>query len=160
MNANEPGGLEGIGTLVVVVLKARNLPNKRQFGKQDPYCSVGFNGGTQRIRAIKRGGQHPEWDEELRFTLYEDDSAMPDGGEDMTGRAPLPPGASRAIRGGNTISVACFDAGQSEPVLIGETIVDLTEVLTKGESDEWFTLTHEDKYCGEVYLELTFWRHR
>jgi hypothetical protein len=22
---------------------------------------------------------------------------------------------------------------------------------------EWFTLMHKDKYCGEVYLELTFW---
>ena len=22
---------------------------------------------------------------------------------------------------------------------------------------EWFTIMHKDKYCGEVYLELTFW---
>jgi hypothetical protein len=22
---------------------------------------------------------------------------------------------------------------------------------------EWFTLHNKDKYCGEVYLELTFW---
>lgn len=22
---------------------------------------------------------------------------------------------------------------------------------------EWFTLMNKDKYCGEVYLELTFW---
>jgi hypothetical protein len=22
---------------------------------------------------------------------------------------------------------------------------------------EWFTLNHRDRYCGEVYLELTFW---
>ncbi|KAI0049555.1 hypothetical protein FA95DRAFT_833939 [Auriscalpium vulgare] len=158
MNTNEPGG---IGTLVAVVLKARNLPNKRHIGKQDPYCSVGFNGETQRTRAIKRGGQHPEWDEELRFTLYEEDSVMRNGGDDGT-PPPLPPKESRApkkIKGGKTMSVACFADDQREPELIGETTVDLTEVLTKGETDEWFTLTHKDKYCGEVYLELTFWSH-
>ena len=22
---------------------------------------------------------------------------------------------------------------------------------------EWFTIMHKEKYCGEVYLELTFW---
>lgn len=22
---------------------------------------------------------------------------------------------------------------------------------------EWFTLMYKEKYCGEVYLELTFW---
>ncbi len=22
---------------------------------------------------------------------------------------------------------------------------------------EWFTILHKEKYCGEVYLELTFW---
>lgn len=26
----------------------------------------------QKTKAIKRGGQHPEWDEELRFTILED----------------------------------------------------------------------------------------
>ena len=71
------------------------------------------------------------------------------------------------------MALACF-AADKEPELIGETMVDLNEVLTKGETDgtfsnlsslsacsnflsEWFTLHNKDKYCGEVYLELTFW---
>lgn len=29
-----------LGTLIVVVGKARNLPNKSRFGKQDPFCTV------------------------------------------------------------------------------------------------------------------------
>jgi hypothetical protein len=69
--------------------------------------------------------------------------------------------------------LACF-AADKEPELIGEATVDLTEALTKGETDgthmllsigvstlrcysEWFTLLNKDKYSGEVYLELTFW---
>ncbi|KAI0069000.1 hypothetical protein BV25DRAFT_1817926 [Artomyces pyxidatus] len=148
-----------IGTLIAVILKARNLPNKRHIGKQDPYCAVGLNGETRRTKAIKRGGQHPEWDEEVRFTVYEDDAQLRSSG--VNGEPPpLPPKDNRSpkkIKGGVKMSLACYADDQKEPDLIGETTVDLTEVLTKGETDEWFTLTNKDKYCGEVYLELTFW---
>lgn len=152
-----------IGTLVVVILKAQHLPNKRHIGKQDPYCSVTLSGEKRRTRAIKRGGQHPEWDEEVRFTLFEDNedtlstSTTPAPGSTPP---PLPPKSERRkkkIKGGNSMVVACYADDPKEPELIGETIVDLTEVLTKGETDEWFTLQNKDKFSGEVYLELTFW---
>ncbi|KAN0127033.1 hypothetical protein V8E52_000673 [Russula decolorans] len=146
-----------IGTLIVVILKARNLPNKRQFGKQDPYCVVVLNGESRKTKIIKRGGQHPEWDEEIRFTIYEDEDDL--NASDDGSPPPLPPKAGRGpkkIQGGETMALACF-AADKEPELIGETMVDLNEVLTKGETDEWFTLHNKDKYCGEVYLELTFW---
>ncbi|KAG6837932.1 hypothetical protein H0H93_008326 [Arthromyces matolae] len=146
-----------IGTLIVVVLKANHLPNKRHIGKQDPYCSVTHNGEKRRTKAIKRGGQHPEWDEELRFTLYEDESS-PNLNED--GPSQLPPKDRRGpkkVKGGWTMKIACFADDPREPDLIGEADVDLTEVLTKGETDEWFTLMNKDKFSGKVYLELTFW---
>ena len=60
-----------IGTLVVVVLKARNLLDKHSFFKQDVYTKVTLNGVTQQTRVIQKGGQHPEWDEELRFSVTE-----------------------------------------------------------------------------------------
>jgi len=147
-----------IGTLIVVVLKAvrfflfesvlrlshfytpscplqRNLPNKRQFGKQDPYCVVVLNGQTRKTKVIKRGGQHPEWDEEIRFTIYEDPEGLR-GSNDGT-PPPLPPKAGRGpkkIQGGEKMTLACF-AADREPELIGETMIDLTEALTKGETD-------------------------
>ncbi|KAI0356651.1 hypothetical protein OH77DRAFT_1452642 [Trametes cingulata] len=152
-----------IGTLIVVILKARNLPNKRHIGKQDPYCQVIFNGEKRRTKAIKRGGQHPEWDEEIRFELYEDTDDIPHIPElNGDGPPPPPPPKSNAkgppnVKGGKYMALACYAEDPREPDLIGETKVDLTEVLTKGETDEWFTVMNKDKYCGEVYLELTFW---
>jgi hypothetical protein len=31
-------------------------------------------------------------------------------------------------------------------------VITMTERLS-----EWFTLMHKERYCGDVYLELTFW---
>ncbi|KAJ7086706.1 hypothetical protein C8R44DRAFT_35153 [Mycena epipterygia] len=146
-----------IGTLIVVILKANHLPNKRHIGKQDPYCLVAVNGEKQRTKVIKRGGQHPEWDEEIRFTLYEDDSEVPGNGLNGTPPPPPPKDGKKNIKGGKVMKLSCFADDPREPDLIGQTDVDLTEVLTKGETDEWFTLMNKDKFAGKVYLELTFW---
>ncbi|KAG6832972.1 hypothetical protein H0H92_004856 [Tricholoma furcatifolium] len=144
-----------IGTLIVVVLKANHLPNKRHIGKQDPYCLVTHNGEKRRTKAIKRGGQHPEWDEEIRFTLYED--TVPDANTTPPPPPPKEGKRPKLVKGGWTMKIACFADDAREPDLIGEADVDLTEVLTKGETDEWFTLMNKDKFAGKVYLELTFW---
>ncbi|KAI6034316.1 hypothetical protein BKA83DRAFT_5894 [Pisolithus microcarpus] len=150
-----------IGTLIVVVLKAKNLPNKRHIGKQAPYCLITHNDHKRRTRVIKRGGQHPEWDEEFRFTIYEDmDAEIPKPAQRDELPPPLPPKRSKGpkkIKGGCLMKLQCYADDIRDPDFIGETLVDLTEALTKGETDEWFTLMNKDKYAGEVYLELTFW---
>lgn len=118
----------------------KNLPNKRHIGKQDPYCTLRHGGETKRTKALKRGGQHPEWDEELRFTIFDDPE---DEGAQLTetanGQPPPPPPKEkkkkRKIKGGLKMLVTCFADDPREPVFIGETTVDLTEALTKGETD-------------------------
>ncbi|KAG0701998.1 hypothetical protein DFH29DRAFT_924185 [Suillus ampliporus] len=58
-----------LGTLVVVILKARHL-HQPSFYKQDPYAQVAFS-----------GGQHPVWDEEFRFPVL-----LADAGKDNVNR--------------------------------------------------------------------------
>jgi hypothetical protein len=148
-----------IGTLIVVILKAvrhyisssihfqhshsamqqRNLPNKRHIGKQDPYCTIRLNNETRRTKAVKRGGQHPEWDEEIRFTLVEDAEDELARTAAGTSDEPPPPPPKRSsslnVKGGKTMRLACYADDPREPELIGDTTVDLTEALTKGEVD-------------------------
>ncbi|CEL58120.1 hypothetical protein RSOLAG1IB_02865 [Rhizoctonia solani AG-1 IB] len=138
---------------------------------------MSFNQETRRTKAVKRGGQHPEWDEEVRFSIYEDaeDELARTSGD----KTPPPKDRFRNIKGGKSMRVSCYADDPREPDLIGETQVDLTEALTKGEVDgqsdtraanlfwnvdslfvciaEWFTLQNKEKYAGEVYLEMTFW---
>lgn len=54
---------------------------------------------------------------------------------------PLPPKNGKGpkrILGGTLMKLQCFADDPREPDLIGETMVDLTEVLTKGETDGEF----------------------
>ncbi|KAJ7593496.1 hypothetical protein C8J56DRAFT_1013447 [Mycena floridula] len=150
-----------IGTLVVVVIQANHLPNKRHIGKQDPYCVLSVNGKKGRTRVIKGGGQHPEWDHELRFEIKEAVDAASTRTDDGT-PPPLPPKNPKSIKdmeieGGKMMKLACYADHVRDPDLIGETEVDLTEVLAKGECDEWYTLMAKDKFAGKVKLEMTFW---
>jgi len=50
-----------IGTLVVIMDRARNLPNKRTMGKQDPYCAARLGKEAKKTKTDKRGGQTPKW---------------------------------------------------------------------------------------------------
>ncbi|KAK8854621.1 hypothetical protein IAR55_003360 [Kwoniella newhampshirensis] len=173
-----------LGTLIVVVGKAKNLPNKSRFGKQDPFCTVAVGEEKQRTKPIKRGGQHPEWDEELRFAIFEDlddvlvrSESQPDSLTSSLNGAPpplpkdTPAGvitsaalASKSRKGPlgkkgglKSMRVACYADDPKEPELIGECVINIEEALKKGEVDEWYEFTHKEKYSGEIYLEMTFY---
>jgi C2 domain len=49
-----------IGTLVIVVDRAKNLPN-RKTTKQDPYCQARLGKTCNKTKTDRRGGQTPRW---------------------------------------------------------------------------------------------------
>ena len=101
-----------IGTLVVVVLKARNLRDKHTIHKQDVYAQATLNKTTKKTKTDVRGGQHPVWDEELRFPIFK---AVSD--------------ESRKLE------VACYSKEPRQDDLIGIGSVDISETLKTGEFD-------------------------
>lgn len=50
-----------IGDLVVIIDKAKNLPNRKSMGKQDPYCAARLGKEAKKTSTDKRGGQTPRW---------------------------------------------------------------------------------------------------
>lgn len=50
-----------IGTLVLVVDRAKNLPNRKTIGKQDPYCAARLGKEAKKTSTDIRGGQTPRW---------------------------------------------------------------------------------------------------
>lgn len=50
-----------IGTLVMVCDRAKNLPNRKTMGKQNPYCAARLGKEAKKTNVDKRGGQTPKW---------------------------------------------------------------------------------------------------
>lgn len=50
-----------IGTLVLIVDRAKNLPNRKTIGKQDPYCAARLGKEAKKTKTDVRGGQTPRW---------------------------------------------------------------------------------------------------
>ena len=50
-----------IGTLVIVFDRAKNLPNRKSMGKQNPYCAARLGKEAKKTDTDRRGGQTPRW---------------------------------------------------------------------------------------------------
>ncbi|KAK4162689.1 hypothetical protein QBC43DRAFT_321355 [Cladorrhinum sp. PSN259] len=122
-----------IGSLVVVVDRAKNLPNRKTIGKQDPYCAARLGKEAQKTNTDIRGGQTPKWDQELRFTVHE----SPDYYQ---------------------LKLSVFN-DDKRTELIGEAWMDLHDIIVRGggQKDKWQSLTCRGKYAGEVRIELTYY---
>lgn len=59
-----------IGTLVVIVDRAKNLPNRKTMGKQDPYCAARLGKEAKKTETDKRGGQTPRWYDLVALDLH------------------------------------------------------------------------------------------
>lgn len=129
-----------LGTVVVVVYKARHLPNKQMIGKQDAYCTLTYGGRTVRTPVIKKAGQTPEWDHEERFEIFSQGEASDVRSEVTATGGVKPTQASPAARptkpnGKRELKVAVYADDPRDPELIGSATVDLEETIKKGELD-------------------------
>lgn len=50
-----------IGTLVAIIDRAKNLPNRKTMGKQNPYCAARLGKEAKKTETDLRGGQTPRW---------------------------------------------------------------------------------------------------
>ncbi|TKA70086.1 hypothetical protein B0A55_08028 [Friedmanniomyces simplex] len=125
-----------IGTLVMIVDRGKNLPNRRTMGKQNPYCAARLGKEAKKTETDKRGGQTPRWDQELRFTVHD----SPDY---------------------NNLKISAFSEDKKTD-LIGEAWVNLADVLVPGggKADLWQGLNCKGKYAGEIRIELTYYDSR
>ncbi|KAJ2969610.1 hypothetical protein NUW58_g9948 [Xylaria curta] len=125
-----------IGTLVLIVDRAKNLPNRKTIGKQDPYCAARLGKEAKKTTTDIRGGQTPKWDQELRFTVHD----SPDYFQ---------------------LKLSVFN-DDKKTELIGETWIDLRDIIVQGggQSDQWHNLNCRGKYAGGIRIEITYYDNR
>ncbi|KDR79023.1 hypothetical protein GALMADRAFT_244752 [Galerina marginata CBS 339.88] len=135
INLNDKPDKEAqLGTLIVVLLKARNLNDKHSFRKQDVFAQATLNGAQKRTNVDIKGGQHPEWDGEVRFYIMKNPAAKY-----------------------RKLEVACYAQEPRSEDLLGKGVVDITETLRTGEFDDWVSLEVDGVQRGELYLEMTYY---
>ncbi|OWB84272.1 hypothetical protein B5S33_g2914 [[Candida] boidinii] len=120
--------------LAVVVSKARDLPNRRKFDKQTPYCVVRIQDQVQTTQAIPRAGQNPEWDSELWFSL----SGVTD----------------------YKMSFNIYHETKKEVGLVCKATIDFSQALTKPSKvgfDKWYDLEYDGKPAGQIFLEMSYY---
>ncbi|KAM9890951.1 hypothetical protein OXX79_011070 [Metschnikowia pulcherrima] len=128
------------GTLVVMVCRARHLPNRRKLDKQSPYVLLRIHSVAKKTPAHFRAGQTPEWTHEIRFDLTRD-------------RKPL-------------MRLDVLDETKNDPTPIGGTEIDCAQVFGDENNlqpsgkfilDRWHDLQFNGRYAGKIFLEMTFY---
>ncbi|KAF5327371.1 hypothetical protein D9619_004463 [Psilocybe cf. subviscida] len=123
-----------LGTLIVVLLKARNLPDKHSFRKSDVFAQATLNGAQKRTHVDIKGGQRPEWDVEVRFKVMKN-----------------------AATNYRKLEVECYSQEPRSEDLMGKGVVDIAETIRTGEFDDWVPLEVDGVVRGELYLEMTYY---
>lgn len=128
------------GTLVIMVCRAKHLPNRRKLDKQSPYVLLRIGTTAKKTPIHFRAGQTPEWTHEIRFQLSRD-------------RKPL-------------LKLDVLDETKNDPTPIGGTEIDCSMVFLDPANlqdggkyilDNWYDLKCNNRLAGTIYLEMTFY---
>ena len=128
------------GFLVIMVCRAKHLPNRRKLDKQSPYVVLRINTTAKKTPSHFRAGQTPEWTFEIRFKLGRE-------------RKPI-------------MRLDVLDETKRDPTPIGGTEIDCLRVFLDPENrqdggkyiwDSWHDLKFRNKPAGKIYLEMTFY---
>ncbi|VEU21433.1 DEKNAAC102507 [Brettanomyces naardenensis] len=120
--------------LVVVVIKAQDLPNRRRLDKQSPYVVGRIQDQIQRTRVVPRGGQTPHFDQELWFSLDNVES--------------------------RTLNLIIYHQQKKDSELVCSADIDFSTALRRSVEDgydSWFDLQYKNKPAGRVFLEMTYY---
>lgn len=127
------------GTLIIVVCRAKHLPNRRKLDKQSPYVTLRLGTTAKKTKSHFRAGQTPEWTEEIRFELSRE-------------KKPL-------------LKVDVLDETKNDPTPIGGTEIDCSVIFAEERRkeggkyifDDWYDLKLNGRRAGMIYLEMTFY---
>lgn len=120
--------------LVIVAIRAQNLPNRCRFDKQSPYVVARIQDQLQRTRVVPRGGQTPRFDQELWFSLDNVEST--------------------------TVNLMIYHQQKKSSELVCQADIDFSKALRRSTQegyDSWFPLQYKNRPAGRIFLEMTYY---
>eukprot|EP00183_Erythrolobus_madagascarensis_P003022 CAMPEP_0185851610 /NCGR_PEP_ID=MMETSP1354-20130828/10663_1 /TAXON_ID=708628 /ORGANISM="Erythrolobus madagascarensis, Strain CCMP3276" /LENGTH=290 /DNA_ID=CAMNT_0028552635 /DNA_START=74 /DNA_END=946 /DNA_ORIENTATION=+ len=125
------------GTLLVMVLEGKNMPDKERFSKQDPYVQLRVAHGveTKRTRTKNEAGKNARWWQGLSFVLN--------------------PAQLRDLK----VHAEVYDANFGKDRLIGRVEVDLNAMVrSRNEyvvAEKWYRMADaKNRFAGDLRLEM------
>ncbi|EGV64780.1 hypothetical protein PSN45_005128 [Yamadazyma tenuis] len=126
------------GTLVIIVCRAKHLPNRRKLDKQSPYVTLRLGTTAKKTPSHFRAGQTPDWTHEIRFDLTRE-------------RKPI-------------LKLDVLDETKNDPTPIGTCDIDCSVIFQQEKHqdgkyihDMWYDLSLNGRRAGTIYLEMTFY---
>jgi len=122
----------GKGTLTITVKDAKLTRDTDIIGKQDPFVCLDLYSQfwSWKSKVIESGGKEPVWDEQVTVDVNTTKQKL-------------------------NISVKDEDLGDSVET-IGSTEIDLEQLTSKKDSDQWISLQFEGKDVGKIHF-ITAW---
>jgi hypothetical protein len=122
----------GKGTLTITVKDAKLTRDTDIIGKQDPFVCLDLHSQfwSWKSKVIESGGKEPVWDEQVTVDVNTTKQKL-------------------------NISVKDEDLGDSVET-IGSTEIDLEQLTSKKDSDQWISLQFKGKDVGKIHF-ITAW---
>lgn len=129
MYGSQMGGAPWMGRTLMIRPVAAQLSHKTDFFlfKMDPFVEIAIGAARYKTTVHKNGGKRPQWNETFTHELYGQE-------DDMT--------------------VIVWDQDKKKVDLVGETRINLGQVLAHGSSSNWYELFWRGKAAGRILLNL------
>lgn len=118
-----------MGRTLMIRPVAAQLTHRTDFilFKMDPFVEIAIGANRYKTTVHKNGGKRPQWNETFTHELYGNEGDM---------------------------SVIVWDQDRKKVDLVGETKINLGQVLANGSSSNWYELFWRGKTAGRILINL------
>jgi len=125
-----PGNTTGQGEFIFRPLEGKFINDKDPVGKMDPYVKIKLGWHSGKSAVAKSEGTNPTWTDSIALPRKHNETFA-------------------------KIKVKDKDRATLNDAL-GDTKVNLDEVIQRGRVTRWFPITKKDKPTGEILLDITY----
>jgi len=117
------------GTFVFRPIEADLKHDEDFISKMDPYCkfTLGWHSGESSV--AKSQGKHPKWNDTIMLERKHDE---------------------------HSCKLVLKDQDPLKDDLIGETVINLDNVMMSGKLTQWYQLSHHSKDAGKVLIDIEY----
>jgi Ca2+-dependent lipid-binding protein len=117
------------GILTLRIKEGKLTRDTKEFGKMSPYITITYKTEKYKTKIHDNGGFTPKWTDEFQLEVT-----------DIT----------------DELTLRCWNQDLTSSDAVGFTKVKISSLVTNCGIEDWFTIKHDNKPAGEIFLSSTF----